>query len=90
MIQKKEMKRSACLKQDLQSEDQELNRIYKSKTNSIQLKTAERLWIRFKDAECTSVASKGNESTSQKYTDRFNACLIARTKERINDLKSIV
>ena len=49
------------------------------------LKKAERVWVKFKEADCDSIASDVN--LGKEYIYIYKACLVNKTKERIEDFK---
>lgn len=76
-----------CLKAELKNYDSELNRIYNTRykvDGNNDYKKNELLWIKFKEADCDYMASRVNGGVE--YQSVFLACLINKTKARIDDL----
>lgn len=77
-----------CLDKELDEYDKKLNYLYKKLYTGVsdnKLKNTEKLWIKFKEADCDYIASEVEQGKVYVYV--YKACLINRTKERINDLK---
>lgn len=77
-----------CLDEELVLYDRELNDLYKSYFNnkpSKYLRKAETSWIKFKEDDCDYIAAEVNGGSY--YDVIYKACLINKTKVRINDLK---
>jgi uncharacterized protein YecT (DUF1311 family) len=77
-----------CLNRELTRYDRKLNDIYRSffkKKPDKNLKKAEELWVKFKEADCHYMASEVNEGREFPAVEK--ACLINKTKARIADLK---
>lgn len=81
----------ACLSKELSYYDSILNKMYKEslKTGTKKelelLKNAERLWMKFRDADCDFMAFAVNGGLE--YQLILDGCLINKTKARIADLK---
>lgn len=81
-----------CMASETTLHDQRLNAAYRAAMASLdgdrkdQLRGAQRLWIKYRDAECTLRASLTGGSI-----DRLNggSCLLDMTRERANDLQWI-
>jgi len=74
-----------------QSADRELNLMYNRVQQVLapdeqgQIRAAERLWIQFRDADCTAERSLyGNGSTAPAV---YFACMVAETRQRTTELK---
>ncbi|MGB4984397.1 MAG: lysozyme inhibitor LprI family protein [Erysipelotrichaceae bacterium] len=81
-------KLNECLDKELVEYDSKLNVLYSklySGDASKKLKKTELLWIRFKETDCDYIASEVNYGKD--YTYIYKACLINKTKERIDDLR---
>lgn len=77
-----------CLDKDLAMYDKELNNLYRNilkKGPHVNLRKIEKIWIKFKDADCDYMASEVNEGMA--YQVIYRACLINKTRDRIADLK---
>ena len=74
-----------CLNKELAMYDRELNNIYKSFNPNKNLKKAEALWVKFKEADCDYMANEVNEGREFPVIEK--ACLINKTQARIVDLK---
>lgn len=77
-----------CLDEELALYDKELNKLYRNffkNSSHEKLKKIEALWIKFKEADCDYMASEVHGG--QYYDDIYKACLINKTKARIDDLK---
>jgi uncharacterized protein YecT (DUF1311 family) len=74
-----------CLDKELTTYDKELNTLYKALPKTKDLKNAERLWIKFREADCNYMAKEVHEGKAYQVVEK--ACSINRTKERIADLK---
>ncbi|MBN9271734.1 MAG: DUF1311 domain-containing protein [Mesorhizobium sp.] len=81
-----------CADQDYQAADARLNQTYQklvkdSDTSTLALlKTAQRAWVSFRDAEC-AYAAAGSEGGSI-YPMLVSMCLTDVTKERIKQLEA--
>ena len=77
------------IKLELNKYDKLLNTVYQKlfsyeKDNHEGLKSAQRLWIKYRDLDC-KYKKRGNK---QKDIDSYDACLIKHTKQQINNIKS--
>ena len=78
-----------CIGAEIGQQDARLNQNYKAAMNAlapelqIQLRDAQRLWIKFRDADCTLLGSLSGGTI-----DRINGatCILDITKERADDL----
>ena len=77
-----------CLDKELAKYDKELNDLYRGffkRSPHEKLKKIERLWIKFKEADCDYIASE--VQGGYEFPFIYKACLINKTKARIADLK---
>ena len=72
--------RLACLKEEIKRYNKELDRIYKSAKDKLLL-NAEQAWIKFKEADCLY---KEFISDFMEKETVYYACLMNRTKDRVN------
>ena len=83
-----------CAAEDLDREDQQLNRLYNQYRATLQeserqaLKQAQLAWITFRDLDCTLVASAYEGGSMQPMIHA--TCLAARTRERVGQLKQMI
>ncbi len=80
-----------CLDKELLIYDKELNDLYKTFSEdslSRGLKKSETSWIRFKEDDCSYMAQEVNDGLFYQFI--YKACLINKTKARIDDLKRSV
>ncbi len=76
-----------CLDKELALYDKELNILYKHllEPSDDHLKEVEKLWVKFKEADCKYMAYEVNEGKEFQFIEKV--CLINKTKARIVDLK---
>lgn len=76
-----------CLDKELTMYDKELNKIYRRlvKNGDNDLKKTEVLWIKFKEADCHYMSKEVNGGSY--YNVIYKACLINKTKSRVEELK---
>ena len=82
-----------CMRSETEQQDGRLNKNYKAAIQALtpaqqtQLQDAQRLWIKFRDADCTLLGSLTGGSI-----DRINgaSCFLDMTKERADDLAGLV
>lgn len=78
----------SCLDKELAMYDKELNELYSrflKRGPHKDLKKIELLWIKYKEADCSYMAREVNGGLQYQFIR--NACLINKTKSRIDDLK---
>lgn len=83
---------NTCAAQSFDAADAKLNAVYRALTSKLedkdktQLKTAQRAWLTFRDAECT-FSIRENEGGSI-YPMLWSGCLEQRTKARTKELQA--
>ena len=88
-----QMEMNQCAAQDLEREDQHLNRVYTQYRASLSAKDKEALkqvqlaWIKFRDLDCKQVASVYEGGSMQPMVHA--SCLAERTRERITHLEQM-
>ena len=68
----------------VQEEDRALNTAYAKLEPNLELKTAERVWIAFRDAQCKYEAAVYAGGSLQEMT--YSRCIVRLTKSRTGDL----
>lgn len=76
-----------CLDKELAFYDGKLNGLYLSFPRNAPLENAELSWIKFKETDCRFMAQSSKDPVYSRLI--YKACVIDKTKNRINDLKKI-
>ncbi|MGA8622092.1 MAG: lysozyme inhibitor LprI family protein [Candidatus Sulfotelmatobacter sp.] len=85
--------KTACFIQESKTADGRLNKIYArirevlSPDEQNDLQAAQRLWLRFRDANCS--AERNLYSSGSATPTVYAACIEAETRKRTNDLKEM-
>jgi uncharacterized protein YecT (DUF1311 family) len=80
-----------CAARELRTADAELNRVYQQLTGALEpdlrasLRTAQRAWIAFRDADCRSEAAEYEGGSMQPMV--LSSCLADRTRDRTAQLR---
>jgi TPR repeat protein len=89
--------RDACAVSESQAADRELNAVYGQVLNGADpelrqaVRSAERAWLRYRDAYLSSIAPVADGTTSQRAIDHCRPILLARlTRGRIAELKRML
>jgi len=84
---------TTCFLAAAKSADAEMNRVYRELIDNLnqddrsKLRTAQRLWIQFRDANCK--AERGLYSGGSAYSMAYAACMESETRYRTNDLRQM-
>jgi uncharacterized protein YecT (DUF1311 family) len=84
---------NSCAKAEYDKADAELNRVYQQALQSLapdhqeRLRTAQRAWITFRDADCDCEAFTYDGGSMQPLS--YYSCLTAATRERIARLRGL-
>lgn len=77
-----------CLDKQLAFYDGKLNGLYSSFGGNKGLEQSELLWIKFKETDCRYMSRAAQDAVRARLV--FKACVLEKTKIRINELKNSV